>query len=334
MSTDDLFSTRGRGFLLMAKFRYPTGVRPLLIEETARRRRIEWRFVDVLERAGFAEIVLPIIDYAEPYVPLQARDMSKQSYRFVDREGELVAIRSDFTPMVARALAPAIAGADLPLRVYYRGDVIRCDASRLGANREMFQIGAEIVGDPSIDADIAVLRLAADLVREFGLQPNVIYTDVAVALPELRPVLSTKRMNGEVPAAMRGIAEKLVAGSATVEDIAPFAPEAAARLTEIAAALPDFELHLDDFEESTGYYTGPRFRIYDAASRTKLAQGGRYDRLYETFGTPAPAVGFTFTIDDLFEERRQLAGRTAGTLPAGWEPADLPAGSRRYSESE
>ncbi len=281
------------------KYRYPTGVRPLLIEETARRRRIEARFAQALERAGFAEVVLPIIDYAEPYAPLQARDTSRQSYRFVDREGELVAVRSDFTPMVARALAPTISAADLPLRVYYRGDVIRCDASRLGANREMFQIGAEIVGDPSIEADIEVLRLAADLVREFGVHPNVIYTDVAAALPALRPVLSTKRMTAGIPTALRGIAEKLVAGTASVEDIAPFAPEAAARLTAIAAALPDFELHLDDFEESAGYYTGTRFRIYDAASRTKLAQGGRYDRLYETFGTPAAAVGFTFTIDDL-----------------------------------
>jgi ATP phosphoribosyltransferase regulatory subunit len=281
------------------KYRYPTGVRPLLIEETARRRRIESRFVQALERAGFAEVVLPIIDYAEPYAPLQARDSSRQSYRFVDREGELVALRSDFTPMVARALAPAIGAGELPLRVFYRGDVIRCDASRLGANREMFQIGAEIVGDASIDADIEILRLAADLARELGVQPSVIYTDVAVALPPLVPILSTKRMTTDVPAALRGVAEKLIAGSASVEDIAPFAPKAAARLTATATALPDFELHLDDFEESAGYYTGIRFRIFDAASRTKLAQGGRYDRLYETFGTPAPAVGFTFTIDDL-----------------------------------
>ena len=125
---------------MVNKFRYPTGVRPLSIEETARRRRIESRFAEILERAGFREIVLPIIDYAEPYARVQARDASKQSYRFVDREGELVAVRSDFTPMVARALAPSIAAADLPLRVYYRGDVIRCDPSRLGSNREMFQI--------------------------------------------------------------------------------------------------------------------------------------------------------------------------------------------------
>jgi len=211
---------------MVNKFRYPTGVRPLLIEEAARRRRIESRFVDVLDRAGFREVVLPIIDYAEPYAPLAPRDSSKQSYRFVDREGELVSIRSDFTPMLARALAPSITAADLPLKVFYRGDVIRCDPSRLGLNREMFQIGAEIVGDPADEEAIAV---ATEIAAAFVAKPMVVR---------------------------------------------------------------------DDLDEP-GYYTGVRFYVYDATSRVKLAQGGRYDDLYGMFGTPAPAIGFTFTIDNL-----------------------------------
>src|SRR5437870_4335338 len=276
---------RGRGFLLMARYRYPTGVRPLLIAETARRRGIEARLVRALERAAFAEVVLPIIDYAEPYASLQTNDASRQSYRFIDREGELVSIRSDFTPMLARALAPSIASADLPLRVFYRGDVIRCDSSRLGTNREMFQIGAEIIGDDSAAADIEILRLASDLVGEFGVRPMVAYTDLSV---RALPVVIAKRTTNGVPSTTE-----------TLDDIAPFAPEAADRLAEIAAAFPQFELQLDDFDESNTYYTGLRFRIYDGTSRTKLAQGGRYDKLYATFGTSAPAVGFTFTIDDL-----------------------------------
>jgi ATP phosphoribosyltransferase regulatory subunit HisZ len=159
---------------MATKFRYPTGARPLLIEETARRRGIESRFVILLEGAGFAEVVLPIIDFAEPYVGVTERDAAKQSYRFTDRDGELVAIRSDFTPMVARALAPALNGK--PLRVFYRGDVIRCQSTRLGANREMFQIGAELVGDASPEADVAMLQLAADIATTFTTQPLVVHT--------------------------------------------------------------------------------------------------------------------------------------------------------------
>jgi ATP phosphoribosyltransferase regulatory subunit HisZ len=251
------------------KSRYPTGVRPLLVEETARRRRVEARFVQVLERSAFAEIVLPIIDYAELYD-------SRKSYRFIDREGELIAIRSDFTPMVARTLAPTLAAGNLPLRIFYRGDVIRCDPARLGTKGEMFQIGAEIIGDDSIAADIEILRLATDCVREFNVRPLVIYTHVLASSTEL---IAKRRTSG-----------------VTLEDIEPLA---ASRLSAIAKELPDFALHLDDFDEDAGYYTGLRFRIYDAASRTKLAEGGRYDKLYGTFGTPAAAVGFTFTIDDL-----------------------------------
>ena len=235
--------------LIATKFRYPTGVRPLLVDETARRRRIESRFVALLEDAGFDEVLLPIIDYAEPYTSIATNDAKRQSYRFVDRDGELVAIRSDFTPMVARALAPAIDEASLPLRVFYRGDVIRCEASRLGTNREIFQIGAEIIGDDSIEADIEAIQLASSIVRAFDLEPRIVYTDVSGARD--------------------------------------------ARLDALATRF--------DEDEDPRYYTGIRFRVYVDGRRLPVAQGGRYDDLYARFGANVPAIGFTFTVDDLCE---------------------------------
>ena len=247
----------------MGKTRYPTGARPLLLEETARRRRIEARFIELLESNGFAEVILPIIDFAEPYAGLAGRDAVKQSYRFTDREGELVAIRSDFTPMVARALAPTLRPSDLPLRVFYRGDVIRCEASRLGANRELFQIGAEIIGDASAEADIAMLRLAASFVPD----SIVVYTDGRWQMADGGEPGHTS------PSAIRHLP------SALGDD-------------------PRFVLHTDE-PEAVGYYTGLRFWVYGADRRKPVAQGGRYDSLYERFGAAAPAIGFTFTIDDL-----------------------------------
>jgi len=284
--------------------RYPIGVRPLLVQEAAKRRNIERRFVDALERAGFAEVVLPIIDYVDPYAEIVNRDATRKSYRFIDREGELVAVRSDFTPMLARALAPALRDDELPLRLFYRGDVIRCEASRLGVNRELFQIGAEIVGDNSVEADIATMDLASKIVREFNGHPTIVYNDVSIAAaliersPAVTAALANKRANGELPDDLRPVVKKLVDGHATIADVEPFAPEAAARLRAIAAAFDpeEFVLHLDDFDEAVGYYTGIRFRVY---GKTLLARGGRYDNLYSSFGRPAAAIGFTFTIDDL-----------------------------------
>ena len=285
---------------MATKFRYPTGVRPLLVEEAARRKRIEARVTARLESEGFDEVFLPIIDYVEPYVQLRRGTSAKQSYRFVDREGELVAIRSDFTPMVARALAPTIAESDLPLRIFYRGDVIRVEATRLGANREMFQIGAEIIGDPSVNADIDALRLAADLARAVGATPVIVYNDVSIANSlgdEAREALVSKRIarDGSLPE----LAVKILDGTATLEDVRGFAPAAAVRLDAIArGAGSECLLQLDDVDAGAGYYTGIHFRVYDADTRKRLAEGGRYDDLYGRFGTAAAAIGFTFTIDD------------------------------------
>ena len=289
--------------------RYPIGVRPLLMRETARRRGVESRIVALLERAGFEEIVLPIIDYAWP-----AAADAQDTYRFVDRDGDLVAIRSDFTPMVARALSPVIERTATPLRVFYRGDVIRLESSRLGANREMFQIGAEIIGDASAGADAAVLRLLAEILREFGITPRIVYTDATIPdrlangsraavrdalagkraadLAALRPALSPQAF---------AVASRLASGVATVADLeeCPETAPVAARLAEIAGAVNgDCIAQLDDVDRRPGYYSGLRFRAYATSSRA-VAQGGRYDALYGQFGAPASAIGFTITVDEL-----------------------------------
>lgn len=303
------------------RFFYPTGVRPLLVEETARRKRVESRFIGALEASGFSEVIVPIIDYVEPYAEIDGPMSARQSYRFVDREGDLVAVRSDFTPTVARALAPAIAPSDLPLRVFYRGDVIRVEASRLGAKREMFQIGAEIVGDASPAADADVMLLAASILAEFGIEPLLVYNDVSIAdhlastasdadaRVAIRGALAEKRaleiepFRERVDADVFRLVQLLAAGEATVADLARCTATAAAasRLDEIRRRTDGagFLLHLDDFEDAGGYYTGLRFRLYGNDNRSPIARGGRYDSLYERFGTPAAAVGFTFTIDDL-----------------------------------
>ena len=270
--------------------------------EAARRRRVEARAVALLEQSGFAEVILPIIDYAGT----DGAD-HRETYRFVDREGDLVAIRSDFTPMVARALAPELDGTALPLRVFYRGDVVRCSASRLGAGGEMFQIGAEIVGDGSVAADIEVLRLVRSLLIALGVSPRIVFTDNS--LPErlgrdVRGALGSKSSTAIAALESRmtrdafEVTSRLATGTATLDDLKGY--EAGDRLAAIERACgPECTMRLDDIDERPGYYTGLRFRAYAGNSRRVIAQGGRYDELYGRFGRSVPAVGFTLTVDDL-----------------------------------
>lgn len=308
---------------------YPTGVRALLPDDVRRRRRVESAIVAALEARRFDEIVIPIIDFVDAYAGAIDRDLLRRSYRFVDRDGEMIAVRSDFTPMVARALAPSLDRLALPLRVFYRGDVVRHEASRLGAQRELFQIGAELIGGDSAAADLAMLVLAVELVAAAGLSPTVVLTDArlatrlvdsstdsATARRVLRSALANKRTSAL--AAIDGIAPERAAllrritnGRATIDDLIAV-PETCEAATALAALQQraaettgaNLVLAIDDIDEEPGYYTGVRFRLFEPHSRLRLGQGGRYDDLYSRFGVEAIAIGFTLTVDYLEGEAR------------------------------
>ncbi|MEL7062053.1 MAG: ATP phosphoribosyltransferase regulatory subunit, partial [Acidobacteriota bacterium] len=108
----------------------PTGVAALLPAGARRRRRLEADFVTRLEERGFSEVVLPVVDYVDPYDALLSETSRSELYRFVDRDGEVLALRADFTPMLARLLAPRLPSLELPLRLFYRGDVLRYQEER------------------------------------------------------------------------------------------------------------------------------------------------------------------------------------------------------------
>lgn len=142
----------------------PHGVSALLADSARRRRRLEALLAGRLEAAGFQEAVLPIVDYLEPYEPLLTPASRRELYQLIDRDGELLALRADFTPMLARLIAPRLESLELPLKVFYRGDVVRFQEERPGRLRELYQLGAELVGEAGEAAEERMLRLFLDLV--------------------------------------------------------------------------------------------------------------------------------------------------------------------------
>ena len=296
---------------------FPLGVRVLLIEETARRRAIERAAVVVLENARFDEVILPVVDFADPYAGVISPASFRAAYRFTDGAGELLAIRADFTPMLARALAPLVRSSGGPLRLFYRGDVIRREQARLGRSRECFQIGAELIGDASVDADAEMIRLAVATARACGADPAIAVSHARLlpllAGPEASRLASVvrSRRRAELAAipleeAVRPLVDALVEGTLTAEALEEFAPASAigSRLRALRerAGAP-IELALDD-DAGASYYSGITFRLIDRRRFVEIGAGGRYDGLYAAFGSPAPAVGFTITTDPLEEEAR------------------------------
>lgn len=310
----------------------PSGVTALLFEAASARRALEARLVAKLEASGFSEALLPILDYAEPYEPLLAPQRRSELYRFVDRGGELLALRADFTPLLARLLAPRLGSFALPLRLFYRGDVVRYAEQRPGRMREFYQLGAEWIGPPGEAGALGEREMLARFLELIAAAdcPNArVVLGFAGALDE--PLLAS----GEDPAALaaaiarreRGVAR--AAGAVLAQVVETGMP---ARADSLGAAGPRLEstcalaeelrrqtpgiaidVDLADFAEhvvhpallarmpEVGYYDGLLFRAYVGGSTVPAGSGGRYDSLFRRLGAPVSAAGFSLGLDRLHE---------------------------------
>ncbi len=136
------------------------GTQDLLFEAARRLRRCEAALCRVFEEGGYAEVIPPAIESAEVF--------EADAFRALDRGGRLVALRADFTAQVARIAATRLAGVS-PLRLYYRGSVVRRVSPDSGPVYERFQAGCELVGAGEPEADAEVLSLAAAALASLGL---------------------------------------------------------------------------------------------------------------------------------------------------------------------
>lgn len=253
----------------------PDGVSALLGASARRRRSLESLLAARLEEAGFEEVVLPIVDYLEPYEPLLTPATRRELYQFVDRDGELLALRADFTPMLARLVAPRLDALELPLKVYYRGDVVRFQEERPGRLRELFQLGAELVGEAGEAAEEGMLRLFVELVTAGHDEPVHVVLGFAGALDRVLREAAPGADSGEVASALlRRDREALrrtgspvlleVAERGVPDDPATLGPAAGGRLRELltlrdrlAEEHPAARLSVDLAELATLSASGP-----------------------------------------------------------------------------
>src|SRR5215218_2575565 len=140
--------------------RLPSGVRDFLPRAAARRRSLAEKMMQVFEAWGYARVITPMFECADVLERGLGAGARAAAIRFVEPgTGEVVALRPDITPQVARIVATRLADVEPPLRLCYEGAVMRL-ASELG-QREILQAGIELVGAAEPQGDAEVLAVAA-----------------------------------------------------------------------------------------------------------------------------------------------------------------------------
>lgn len=338
----------------------PSGLRDLLPDHSAHLAELSGRLQEVFSSFGYRRLFLPTLERLEVIERGLSPSALANALKFVEPgSGEVVVIRPDITPQIARLYAARPDALPAPARLCYDGPVLRAREARAGVPRELYQAGVELLGagGPSADAEaLVLLARALERVGLSGARVEVGHARFAEAvveaarLPEaaraaawdalarkdegtLAQLARRGRGSAEARAALPALAGLYGDGALSRgRALSRVASGAAEALGEVEAALRLArrrgvrEVAVDLGEaRGLGYYTGLTFAGYAPGAGSRVAAGGRYDGLLARFGRPDPAIGFAIDLEFATQALERTIGRGRTARPA-WAPG---RGARR-----
>ena len=99
--------------------------------------------------------------------------VSKEMYSFEDRGGDSLTLRPEFTAGIARAFLTNGWQQHAPLKIATHGPLFRYERPQKGRYRQFHQLDAEIIGAAEPQADVELLAMADQLLKELGIDEGV-----------------------------------------------------------------------------------------------------------------------------------------------------------------
>lgn len=301
------------------------GMRDILPDATGRWREVEDVVVDVLDRYGYTEIRLPLIEATELFSRGvgEATDLvEKEMFTFADRRGKSLSLRPEGTAGCARACIENGLLHNQTPKLWYRGSMFRYERPQKGRTREHTQIGAEVFGLPGPDIDAEMLTMLARIFRQLGIADRV-----ALELNTIGSQDSRLRYRKALVDYLAPHVNDLDADSRRRLDTNPLRilDTKVPTTRTIVAEAPRMDEYLDPasrehFEglrraldaanvrysvnpflvRGLDYYTHTVFEwvTQSLGAQNAVSSGGRYDGLVERLGgRPTPGLGFGMGLD-------------------------------------
>ena len=119
---------------------------------------------------GYHDIQTPTMEYFDVFSNQIGTTPSKDLFKFFDTEGNTVVLRPDFTPSIARCAAKYFMEMDMPIRFCYLGNTFTNTSALQGKLNEVTQMGAELIGDGSVEADAEMIAMLIQCLKNTGLE--------------------------------------------------------------------------------------------------------------------------------------------------------------------
>jgi len=329
------------------------GTQDLLPEAARRHRRVGETAREAASLYGFAEIATPIFEFTEVFArPIGEHTdiVAKEMYTFKDRGGEEVTLRPENTAGVVRAVLSNGLTQSTPLKFFYSGPMFRYERPQKGRFRQFHQIGVELLGVATPQADIEVIALGRRILQELGIGDRVVLELNTLGDPESRAAYraalvdyfaarqfelsedSRRRLetnplrilDSKDPGDIR-----LNAEAPTFDTYLNDASyEFYGRVRDGLAQLGIDYRHNPRLVRGLDYYTHTAFEFVttDLGAQGTVMGGGRYDGLVELMGGPAMAgVGWAAGIERLamLIDEPAAGSRPVALVPIGAEAEAL-----------
>jgi ATP phosphoribosyltransferase regulatory subunit len=311
----------------------PAGLYDLLPPEAEIEAAVTGRLIGVLASHGYERVKPPLVEFEETLLSGAGSAMASDTFRTMDPiSHRMVALRADMTPQIARIAATRLPHRPRPLRLSYAGQVLRVKASQMRPERQIGQVGAELIGAAGPAADVEAIAVAGEALTEVGVP----HLSVDITLPTLVPAVAEAfgiagerwtalraaldRKDVAAVACLAGEAGELLASLVAAAGLAEPARVALDRLDLPArarierdrlgavldgldAAIPGVKVTVDPVENrGFEYHTGISFTFFARVDPVRgplgeLGRGGRYEA--DDPAAPEPATGFTLYTDTI-----------------------------------
>ncbi len=308
----------------------PDGIDEVLPEEAKHLESLRSKILGTFACWGYEFVIPPFIDYLDSLLTGSGHDLELQTFKLTDQiSGEMLGIRADMTPQVARIDAHNI-NADWPTRLCYTGTVLHTKGDPLEKTRSPMQIGAELYGHAGKESDVEVISLMLEMLAITGLLD--VHLDLGhvgiyralskqaglndaqeaelfdVLQRKARPELEELMAGYNIDTQFKAMFSKLPELNGGKDVIAKARVVLMTANAEVKQALADLEAIAEkltssfpslpvsfDLAELRGYHyhTGIVFAAFVPSVGREIARGGRYDNIGAIFGRARPATGFS-----------------------------------------
>ncbi|KAJ7976919.1 Histidine-tRNA ligase [Quillaja saponaria] len=320
----------------------PKGTRDFPPEDMRLRNWLFNNFREVSRLYGFEEVDFPVLESEALFIRKAGEEIRDQLYCFEDRGNRRVALRPELTPSLARLVIQKGKSLSLPLKWFTIGQCWRYERMTRGRRREHYQWNMDIIGVDDVTAEAELLSSIVTFFKRLGITaadvgfkvssrkvlqevlkcysiPESLFGKVCIIIDKIEkiPVEDIKKELISVGVTKEAIEELLQVLSmkslTKLEEILGDAGEAVADLRQLFSLAEKFGysdwIQFDaSIVRGLAYYTGIVFEGFDRKGKLRaVCGGGRYDRLFSTFGADdVPACGFGFgdaVIVELLKEK-------------------------------